>query len=153
MRPVRCFDISLPPRRNDIAAMILLHSITGSAGDNRDRVLQEAHRCGRNMAEHSADQDVVPLLSVLGYEPRQTADRCIDLLNCPFHELAEEERDTVCAMNLAILRGITSVLPDQYDPIAEQRAGFCCVKLVPEKTSSDGSRRRSTSLASKDSRG
>lgn len=131
------FDISVPPRRHDIAAMILLHSVTGSAGGSLERVLQEALRCGRNLAEHSPGQDLEPLVSKLGYEPLQRSDRSIDLLNCPFHELANEDRGTTCSMNLALLQGVTEVLPGSHRAVPEQRPGYCCVRLLPENRASD----------------
>ncbi|MBT2521882.1 metalloregulator ArsR/SmtB family transcription factor [Arthrobacter sp. ISL-28] len=132
------FDISVPPRRHDIAAMILLRSVTtsaGSSGVSPERVLQEARRCGRSLAEHSRDHDLAQLLSVLGYEPNQAPDGSIDLVNCPFHELADEDRHTTCSMNLALLQGVTEVLPGSHRAAPEQRSGFCCVRLFPENQS------------------
>jgi predicted ArsR family transcriptional regulator len=126
------FEISVPPRRHDIAAMILLHSVNGSGG-SREKVLEEALRCGRSLAEHSPGQDLEPLLSKLGYEPDQRPDQFIDLLNCPFRELADEDRDTTCSMNLALLQGVTEVLRGSHRAVPEQRPGFCCVRLLPEK--------------------
>ncbi|MDQ0821932.1 putative ArsR family transcriptional regulator [Arthrobacter sp. V4I6] len=125
------FDITVPPRRHDIGAMILLHSVAGRAGGSRERILAEAQRCGRSLAEQTPNQDLEQLLSVLGYEPRPAPGRCIDLLNCPFHELADQDRDTVCAMNLALLQGITSGVSGPYVAAPEQRAGFCCARLIP----------------------
>jgi predicted ArsR family transcriptional regulator len=126
------FDITLPPRRNDLAAGILLHAVAGSAG-SRQRVMEEARRRGRILAEQTPGQDLEPLLSGLGYEPRPAPGECIDLLNCPFHELAETERETVCSMNLALLQGVTEVVAGAHVAVPEQRAGYCCVRLVPDE--------------------
>lgn len=128
------FDISVPPRRHDIAAKILLHSISGPEAGGQERVLNEARRCGRSLAEHSAHKELEPLLADLGYEPRPVPGHCVDLLNCPFHELADEDRGTVCAMNLALLQGVTEVLSGPQIPVPDQRPGFCCVRMVPEKS-------------------
>ncbi|MEZ2390683.1 helix-turn-helix transcriptional regulator [bacterium RCC_150] len=126
------FDITLPPRRHDLAAMILLHSLEGPAGGSRERLLEEARRCGRGLAEQAASQDLEPLLSGMGYEPHPAPGRGIDLSNCPFHELANEDRDRICPMNLALLRGITEVISGSHALVQEQREGFCCVRLTGE---------------------
>jgi predicted ArsR family transcriptional regulator len=132
------FDITLPPRRHDIAAMILLRSLEGPVGGSRERLLEEARRCGRGLAEQAASQDLEPLLSGMGYEPHPAPGQSIDLSNCPFHELADEDRDTVCPMNLALLQGITDVASGSYTPMPEQRAGFCCVRLIPGEVPGTG---------------
>lgn len=128
------FDITLPPRRHDLAAEILLHAVAGSAG-SRERVMEEARRGGRNLAEQTPGQDLKSLLFGLGYEPRPAPGQCIDLLNCPFQELAETERELVCSMNLALLQGVTEVGERAHVAVPEQRAGFCCVRLVPAERS------------------
>lgn len=126
------FDISVPPRRHDIAAMILLHSIAGSEASGRERVLEEARRCGRSLAEHAPQVELEPLLFDLGYEPHPVPGQGIDLLNCPFHELADEDRGTVCAMNLALLQGVTDVVSSPHTAVPDQRQGFCCARLMAQ---------------------
>lgn len=127
------FDITVPPRRHDLAAMILLRA---AAGPDRgpESIAKEARACGRNLARHGAGQGFETLLSGLGYEPGQGSGG-IDLLNCPFHELADEDRNTVCAMNLALLQGITDVVPG-HTPVFEPRPDYCCVRLIPSEGSS-----------------
>lgn len=124
------FDITVPPRRHDLAAGILLRAVAGSAG-SRERLLEEARRGGRILAEQTPGQDLEPLLFDLGYEPRPAPGQCIDLRNCPFHELAETERETVCSMNLALLQGVTEAVAAALSAVPEQRADYCCVRLVP----------------------
>jgi predicted ArsR family transcriptional regulator len=127
------FDITLPPRRHDLAALILLRA-AGRSGGSLVSIAGEARSCGRSLAaERVSSQDLEALLSGLGYEPSQVSGAGIDLLNCPFHELVDEDRKTACSMNLALLQGVTDVLRGPYVAVPEQRPGSCCVRLVPSE--------------------
>lgn len=126
------FDITVPPRRHDLAALILLRAVIGAEKSADTRLLEEARRCGRELAGETPGRELEPVLDELGYEPRPAAGRCIDLLNCPFHELVEEAQETVCAMNLALLKGVTDAIPSPQVAVLQPREGYCCVKLVPE---------------------
>ena len=64
------FDITLPPRRNDLAAMILLRVAARSGAVNRERVMEEARQYGNELAGQAAGQDLPELLTGLGYDPR-----------------------------------------------------------------------------------
>jgi predicted ArsR family transcriptional regulator len=125
------FDITLPPRRHDLAAMILLRAAAQPGGANRERVLKEARRYGHELAEQASGQDLQEQLAGLGYEPRPAPGRCIDLPNCPFHELADAERDMICSMNLALLQGLTNARTGPQIAVPEQRENYCCVRLIP----------------------
>jgi predicted ArsR family transcriptional regulator len=127
------FDITLPPRRHDLAAMILLRVTARSGAVNRERVIEEARRYGNELAEQASGQDLPELLTGLGYDPRPAPGRCIDLLNCPFHELANAERDMVCSMNLALLQGVTAATPGPHTAAPVPRGDHCCVRLVPDE--------------------
>ncbi|MBT2523288.1 metalloregulator ArsR/SmtB family transcription factor [Arthrobacter sp. ISL-28] len=125
------FDITLPPRRYDVAARILLRAAAGPEGRPAG-IVDAARSCGRSLAERAPGQDLESLLSGLGYEPRPVSGNCTDLLNCPFHELVEEDRNLVCSLNLALLRGATDALKGSHVvAVPEQRPGYCCVRLIP----------------------
>lgn len=123
------FDITLPPRRHDVAALILLRSVLRSGRPVHGTVLQEAREFGRRLGQQAAGQAVEPLLATLGYDPRPRPDRSIDLVNCPFHELVAEARETVCSMNLALLEGVVRAVHSEHAAVLEPREGYCCVRL------------------------
>jgi predicted ArsR family transcriptional regulator len=53
------------------------------------------------------------------------------LLNCPFHDLAEEHRALVCSMNLELVSGLVSGLGavDAVQVRLAPEPGYCCVRL------------------------
>jgi predicted ArsR family transcriptional regulator len=142
-RSSRHIAVSLPERRYDLAGRILAEAVTAAqrSGVPLDRSLREAAGAvGRAVGEQApsgatpsgvADplDAVSTVLAGIGYEPRVDAD-CIVLGNCPFHSLAENYTALVCGMNLDLITGILSVLP-QCDANArlDPAPGRCCVKV------------------------
>lgn len=141
--------VSLPPRRYDLAGLVLADAVAESARTGvpaADAVRAVAHRRGRAMVSCDAagdaalgepaqagDGDVVDrvcgVLAEHGYAPR-VVGREIHLANCPFHALVHEHGALVCGMNLALLDGVVDglaapALRARLDP-AE---GRCCVVL------------------------
>jgi len=54
------------------------------------------------------------------------------LRNCPFHELAQQNRGIVCSMNLSLLEGLLAGLEtNDFSPSLEIEPGRCCVVLRP----------------------
>lgn len=43
------------------------------------------------------------VLNSCGYEPRATSDGRIELCNCPFHAVAQQNKDVVCDLNLHLI--------------------------------------------------
>ncbi|HEV2361147.1 MAG TPA: helix-turn-helix domain-containing protein, partial [Acidimicrobiales bacterium] len=111
-------SLSLPDRRYTTAASLLARAVEESA--NTGVPVVEALRAvaadhGKDIASRlAADSPIVPdeLLDVLsgvlaeeGYEPSRHGDTVL-LDNCPFATLADEHRDLVCGMNLALVGGL-----------------------------------------------
>jgi predicted ArsR family transcriptional regulator len=77
-----------------------------------------------------AARDVRSVLAQQGYEPSLGGDGVIRLRNCPFHQLAERHRETVCGMNLALVEGLLAGLgADGWRPVLDPRPGHCCVVI------------------------
>jgi predicted ArsR family transcriptional regulator len=77
------------------------------------------------------DTEVLGLPERYGFEPCREGDAVV-LANCPFHALAREHTDTVCGMNLHLLRGMLhglreSTLEARLTPTPDR----CCVRLEP----------------------
>jgi predicted ArsR family transcriptional regulator len=57
-------------------------------------------------ATPTAQQRVVRMLDEIGFDPEVSADgQAILLHRCPFHELAQDRPDIVCAIHLGLIRG------------------------------------------------
>ena len=81
--------------------------------------------------------DAVPvldeLLRDLGYQPAVDDAGAFTLTNCPFHRLAETQRDIVCTMNLDYLTGCLEGLgiDGARTAVLDPRPGRCCVRVAP----------------------
>jgi predicted ArsR family transcriptional regulator len=125
---------SVPDRRYDLAGSLLATAVAESTATNTpvgDCLHEVAHAAGEAVGERAREGSVVEALSGCGYEPRKT-DADIVLTNCPFHRLAEEQRDLVCGMNLDFVEGVIEglasddVLTARLDP----SPGQCCVRIA-----------------------
>ncbi len=141
--------VSLPPRDYLRAAEILEDAVVG-VGD--PLVLDAIHGVARARGEATgltARESVKPrssrgrqrsaLLAVLsegGYEPVvDPDDATIRLRNCPYHELAQRNREVTCGMNLAWANGIVDGLGVQgVKPVLAPEPGACCVVFEPDAT-------------------
>jgi predicted ArsR family transcriptional regulator len=67
-----------------------------------------------------------------GYQPDEDKNGVIRLCNCPFHQLAQQNRGVVCTMNLALLEGLVAGLDtNDFSPALEIEPARCCVVLRP----------------------
>ncbi|MGH3744915.1 MAG: helix-turn-helix transcriptional regulator [Mycobacteriales bacterium] len=136
-------DVSLPPRRYDLAGSLLADAVVrASAGSEAaDEALAEVAReagcrLGRAAAQargrKSCRTALLRSLTESGYRPRQRG-RDIVLANCPFHALVERHPGLVCQMNLDLLTGVVDGLEcsEQIRARLEPAAGHCCVRLGP----------------------
>jgi predicted ArsR family transcriptional regulator len=149
-RSDREFAVTVPPREYELAARLLVQAVEADPGDRSRAALAEAARrlgtelgSGFRAAEagsppgrpDTAERDVNELLTQQGYDPCHGGDGVIRLRNCPFHQLAEEHRDVVCGMNLALVEGLFAGLgADRWHPSLDPRPGHCCVAIGGERS-------------------
>jgi predicted ArsR family transcriptional regulator len=124
-RSARDREVSIPPRRYELAARILLDATresnldTGALTEAARRTGEEMGRAGLGVA-----------LQATGYEPvieeGETRFR-----NCPFHALREKDRDTTCGLNLALVEGMVEGSGSETDAKLVFEEGYCCVRLSP----------------------
>jgi predicted ArsR family transcriptional regulator len=125
--------VSLPERRYELAGRLLAQAVEESeaTGEPARTVL---HRRAQDLGNDLGKQDcagVLDLLERYGFEPRREDDAIV-LANCPFHTLAREHTQTVCGMNLHLLRGVLQGLGDGgYEACLVPGPGRCCVRLEP----------------------
>lgn len=133
--------VSLPQREYELAGRLMAAAIARSAGTEEPvvDVLNELAREYGQAIGATADKPADPVaalevaLGVLrdyGYEPREVTDGEIELANCPFHALAQEQTELACNMNHALITGVSDALAP-HGPDARLRPGpaRCCVVL------------------------
>ncbi|OBK18383.1 helix-turn-helix transcriptional regulator [Mycobacterium asiaticum] len=139
-RAGRDIAVSLPQREYELAGRLMAAAITRSTrtGEPVAEVLNEVARaCGRGIGavkDGPADpadalESALSVLRRYGYEPRRTGGE-VELANCPFHALAQEQTALACGMNHALITGVADAL-DPYGPDVklEPRPMRCCVVL------------------------
>ncbi len=129
---------SVPERHYELAGRLLAHALVaaqteGTAPLQAARAVARAHglKAGLLRPAREGTEDPVPdLLSALGdqgYEP-VVEGRSVVLANCPFHVLAEEQRDLICGMNLALVEGLVEALGGRgLQPCLRPSPDRCCV--------------------------
>jgi len=72
------------------------------------------------------------VLEETGYEPYRDEGGRVRLRSCPFHGLAEQDRDLVCSMNECLVEGIVRGLGNEtVGVVLEPVPGECCGRLEP----------------------
>jgi predicted ArsR family transcriptional regulator len=142
-------QISIPPRRLDLLADILLTAVLApgpasssaapssaalEAATERGRDLGETERRSARPGRLGAERAltlVTALLTRHGFEPVRAAPSCVRLHSCPFHPLADRAPDLVCAINQAFVAGVIEGLDPRPSirAVLDPREGDCCVEL------------------------
>ena len=135
-------SLHLPERRYELAGRLLAGAVaraerTGVAPAEAAR--EQAREHGRQVGTSApkkpgrgraaALEAVAVALAEEGYEPL-VEDGSVVLRNCPFHAVAEEQRELVCGMNVELVQGMiegmrAKGLAARLDP----RPGRCCVRV------------------------
>lgn len=138
-------SFSLPPREYEMAGRLLAEGVTVSQRDGVpiDEALADAacsvgRSLGRKAKEAAGEtagaSDLVEsacnVLNGCAYEPRRDGNDLV-LVNCPFHSLAQQYRDLVCGMNLALMTGFSEELTGAgLEARLDPAPGRCCVLLT-----------------------
>ena len=117
------YEVSLPPRRYQLAARILLDA--AREGDLDSVALAEAaRRTGREVGAAGLEAALIET----GYEPvienGETRFR-----NCPFHVLRERDQETTCGINVALVEGMIESSGTDLVAVFAPENGYCCVRL------------------------
>jgi predicted ArsR family transcriptional regulator len=144
-RSDREFAVTVPPREYELAARLLVQAVEADPSDrSRTTLAGAARRLGTELGSalrpaagegDAAGRDVKGVLTQQGYEPCCDADGVIRLRNCPFHQLAEQHRELVCGMNLALVEGLVEGLgADGWHPALDPQPGQCCVAIGGDRS-------------------
>ena len=128
---------SVPHREYALAADLMAKAIERAGTEDRPvtTVLAEvAREAGRVIGTRAGS--LTQLLADHGYRPEVRRDGSVELLDCPFHHLSANHRDTVCSMNLELLTAVVDGAEAPYrvclDPPTHQH--HCCVRLDPRES-------------------
>ena len=125
-------SVELPPRRYELAGRIMAEAIaTADSHPARDAVVTALRAAaaseGARLAETSADLD--DALERAGLEPTAEGDDVV-LGVCPFHALARDTPEVVCALNHSLVCGMAAGVGD--DPARvhlDPGSGQCCIRI------------------------
>ncbi|WP_375803479.1 helix-turn-helix transcriptional regulator [Streptomyces sp. A012304] len=135
-RSTRQVTVSLPERHYELAGRLLAQALEESeaTGEPVRAVLhRKAHELGTQLPGR-APVGVFELLEENGFEPRHDGEAIV-LGNCPFHALARDHTETVCGMNLHLLRGVLEGVDESgLQACLQPSPGHCCVRLQPAPT-------------------
>jgi|SRR5690554_4903586 len=146
---VREFAVSVPARGYELAGRLMAAAVAESAATGEAvRPCLERHftRFGAAAARGEGDgagpaarepidgtgaadplESLSTTLEPLGYEPDLHADR-VELTNCPFHALAQEQTELICGLNHCLVTGLVDALaPGTLDARLEPDPHRCCV--------------------------
>ncbi|MFI5828195.1 helix-turn-helix transcriptional regulator [Streptomyces sp. NPDC051578] len=142
--------VSIPERRPDVLAQILLDSVLGQepGEDPQGAALRTARRRGEELGAAERDRSrpgrlgpersltlCEAMLEQHGFEPHRETPTRLSLLNCPFHPLAARSPELVCGINHAFLDGyLTGLRAGATEAVLAPRPGRCCVELRATST-------------------
>ncbi|SDT07653.1 helix-turn-helix domain-containing protein [Microlunatus soli] len=123
--------VTVPPRTYGLLAQLLAAAVAQDrTGEVTSALMEAAAEEGR--AAGAEGTDLLTSLRVRGYEPVVGTDGDIDLRNCPFHQLAQQQTELVCQLNHALLRGcLAGRDEDPRRADLHPRPGRCCVVIHP----------------------
>lgn len=146
-------DVSLPPRRYDLAGQLLAEAADRSRAHGtpieeeiRDAARAEGLRIAesgrRRLAANGRDETTDAVrerravlfdeLRARGFEPDEDDDGVTILHNCPFHRLSQDHTELICTMNLCLLDAVVEGLGGAgVDPRLEPSPDTCCVRFHP----------------------
>lgn len=129
-------SITIPERRYELIAEILADAVVSDPTDAGTAARDHAHRRGHALGARLAEEELLDVLSALGFEPAGGDN--VQLRNCPFHLLAVRHTTFVCGLNHAFLTGLVEGLgrPGPRARLAP-RPGRCCVEFIADGTDPD----------------
>jgi predicted ArsR family transcriptional regulator len=128
-------EVSIPPRRYDLAAEILAEALEAdSAGAPQESLADVAAEYGRQVGRQARAHDdgsrLLTALRIVGYEPALSGDDMV-LRNCPFRHVAQVRPEVVCRMNLAFVAGVLAGTKSRsLHAVPSPSPGRCCVLVT-----------------------
>ncbi|HUG07379.1 MAG TPA: helix-turn-helix domain-containing protein [Acidimicrobiia bacterium] len=117
------YEVSVPPRRYELAARILLDA-AHDGGLDSGALTEAARRTGREIGVAGLEA----ALAGTGYEP-VIEDGETRFRNCPFHILRDRDREITCGLNVALVEGMIESAGADLMAVFAPEDGYCCVRL------------------------
>ena len=147
IRSGRRLNVSIPSRNYELMARLLASVLKHTQAASSQQLESEARafglsngaaakeRVSRPSSRKRLLKVLVDELARLGFEPFDDGSGTLRLRNCPYHDMAREDADFICSMNLNLMQGITEGLDlAEVSPAREPIKGMCCVAfhITPE---------------------
>ena len=123
LQSTRALEVSLPPRRYELASRIMLQAIAKSPL-TRQSLTEVAREMGADVGRQGLDE----ALRDLGYQPVEL-DGVTRFRNCPFDALRQMDQETTCDLNLALVEGVLDGSGADREAELAPEAGYCCIRL------------------------
>jgi predicted ArsR family transcriptional regulator len=140
-RADRELAVSLPARQYDLLSRILAAAVATATATGKpvaevaaSVARSEGRRFGAGHSSRSRSQlrRLADALAAGGYEPR-VVDGTMELRNCPFHRVAQQQTALVCGLNLEYVGGVCQGLGCHgVEAALEPAPGRCCVTAHAE---------------------
>lgn len=151
-RSARRLNVSIPARNYELMARLLASVVERQAEpltlETPARAFGESigaaarKQTSSHPSRERLMQVLVEELTGRGFEPFADDDGTLRLRNCPYHDMARENTDFVCSMNLALMQGVVNGLGvPAVSPVSEPREGMCCVGFRVGSTAASKVRR------------
>jgi predicted ArsR family transcriptional regulator len=128
-------EVSIPPRRYDLAAEILAEALEADSSDSpleslADVAVEYGRQVGRRARARDGGSRLLTALRVIGYEPALSGDDVV-LRNCPFRHVARARPEIICQMNLAFVAGVLAGTKSRsLHAVPSPSTGRCCVLVT-----------------------
>ena len=135
-------EVSIPPRRYDLAAEILAEALDEASAATPAETLADVaaeygRHVGRRARARNGESRLLTALRFIGFEPATDGDE-ISLRNCPFKHVAEARPEVICRMNLAFVAGVLVGAQSRSHHAGLSRPpGRCCVVVAPTASSGE----------------
>ena len=129
-------EVSIPPRRYDLAAEILAEALEADSPASpleslADVAAEYGRQVGRRTRARNGGSRLLTALRVVGYEPATSGDDVV-LRNCPFRHVAQARPEIICQMNLAFVAGVLAGTKSRsVHAVLSPSTGRCCVVVTP----------------------
>ena len=130
-------EVSIPPRRYDLAAEILAEALEADSSADppvdslADVAAEYGRQVGRRTRARNGDSRLLTVLRVVGYEPATSGDEVV-LRNCPFRHVAQARPEIICNMNLAFVAGLLAGTKSRsLHAVLSPSTERCCVVVTP----------------------
>lgn len=129
-------EVSIPPRRYDLAAEILAGALEAGSPDSpleslADVAVEYGRQVGRRARARDGGSRLLTALRVIGYEPALSGDDVV-LRNCPFRHVASARPEIICRqMNVGFVAGVLAGTKSRsLHAVLSPSTGRCCVVVT-----------------------